>query len=82
MPRDEYFLEGPKNQIRTFCLCAIDCLQFLWREVVNPDQPDPSLFLGSGSFHHQEKNVRKNLISTVLRLLYDFLILKNDVPVL
>jgi hypothetical protein len=30
IPRDENFFEGgPKNQIRTFCMCAIFCLQFL-----------------------------------------------------
>jgi hypothetical protein len=33
----------------------------------------------SGSFHHQEKIVRKALIPTVLRLLFDFLSSKNDV---
>ncbi len=36
---------------------------------------------GSGSFYHQAKIVRKILISTVLRLLYDFLSLKNNVNV-
>jgi hypothetical protein len=34
---------------------------------------------GSGSFYHQAKIVRKTLIPTVLRLLYDFLSMKNDV---
>ncbi len=34
---------------------------------------------GSGSFYHQEKKVRKALISTVLWLLFDFLSSKNDV---
>jgi hypothetical protein len=34
----------------------------------------------SGSFHHQIK-IRKTLISSLLRLLYDFLSLKNDVNV-
>jgi hypothetical protein len=36
---------------------------------------------GSGSFHKQAKKWRKNLIYTVLWLLYDFLFLKNDVNV-
>jgi hypothetical protein len=36
---------------------------------------------GSGSFYHQAKIVRKSLISTALWLLYDFLLLKNDVNV-
>jgi hypothetical protein len=35
----------------------------------------------SGSFCHQAKIVRKNLILSVLWLLYDFLSLKNDVNV-
>jgi hypothetical protein len=47
--------------------------------------PDGSFSLkyGSdfGSFHHQAKIVRKTLIPTVLRLLYDFLSLKNYVHV-
>jgi hypothetical protein len=48
--------------------------------------PDPDTLFrgygsGSGSFHHQAKIVRKTLISNVLRLLYDFLPLKNDVNV-
>ncbi len=47
--------------------------------------PDPdSLVKGtdlSGYFCHQAKLVRKTLILTVLRLLYDFLSLKNDVNV-
>ncbi len=34
---------------------------------------------GSGSFYNQAKIVRKTLVPTVLRLLYDFLSLKNDV---
>jgi hypothetical protein len=43
--------------------------------------PAPDLLgFGSGSFHHQAKIVRKTLISTVLRLLYD-LSLKNDLDV-
>ncbi len=56
--------------------------------VVDPDRypydfglPDPDPFskrFGSGSFYHQAKIGRKNLISTVL---YDFLFLKNDVNV-
>ncbi len=36
---------------------------------------------GSRSFYHQVKILRKTLIPTVLRLLYDFLSLKNDVNV-
>jgi hypothetical protein len=34
---------------------------------------------GSGSFYHQAKIVRKTLLPTVLRLLFDFLSLNNDV---
>ncbi len=37
--------------------------------------------VGSGSFSHQANIVRKTLIPTVLRLIYDFLSLKNDVKV-
>jgi hypothetical protein len=38
---------------------------------------------GSGfrSFYHQAKIVKKTLIPTVLRLLYDFLSMKNDINV-
>jgi hypothetical protein len=36
---------------------------------------------GSGSFYNQAKKVIKTLIPTVLRLLYHFLSLKNDVNV-
>jgi hypothetical protein len=36
---------------------------------------------GSGSFYHYAKIVRKTLIPTFLRLLLDFLTLKNDVNV-
>ena len=36
---------------------------------------------GSGSFYHHAINCRKTLIPTVLRLLFDFLSLKNDVSV-
>ncbi len=36
---------------------------------------------GSGSLYHQTKIVRKTLITTVFRLLYDFLSLKNDINV-
>jgi hypothetical protein len=36
---------------------------------------------GSGSFHQQAKKRRKILISTVLRLLYDFLFLNSAVNV-
>jgi hypothetical protein len=34
----------------------------------NPDSPDPHIFgpVGSGSFHHQAKIVRKTLIPTAL----------------
>jgi hypothetical protein len=35
----------------------------------------------SESFYHQAKIVTKTLIPTFLRLLYDFLLLKNDVNV-
>ncbi len=53
----------------------------------NPDQhvfgPSGSICQrhGSGSFYHQAKIVRKTSIPTVLRLLFDFLSLKNDVNV-
>jgi hypothetical protein len=64
MPQDEYFLEGPKNQIRTFCMCARDCLKF-WRKhccgsgfVFICKDPYPSII--------KQKKVRKPLISTVL----------------
>jgi hypothetical protein len=40
---------------------------------------DPYDLGPAGSFHHQAKIVRKTLISTGLRPLYDFLSLKNDV---
>jgi hypothetical protein len=59
----------------------------------HPEPQDPDVFeppgfasgsviylYGSGSFNQQAKKLRKALISTVLRLLYDFLSLKNDVP--
>jgi hypothetical protein len=36
---------------------------------------------GSGSFYHQSKIIRKTFIPPVLRLLHDFLSLKNDVTV-
>ncbi len=42
------------------------------------------MFLGlpeSGSVYQQTKIVRKTLIPTVMRLLYDFLSLKNDVNI-
>ncbi len=49
----------------------------------NPDPPDPHVFgppgSGSGSFYHQENLVRKTFFSTVLRLLFYFLSLTNDV---
>ncbi len=35
----------------------------------------------SGSFNHEAKIVSKTLIPTVLRLLFDYLSLKNDVNV-
>ncbi len=58
----------------------------------NPDPPDPHVFgppesgstsqrYGSGSFYHQAKLVRKTLIPTALRLVKDFLSLKNVVNV-
>jgi hypothetical protein len=49
----------------------------------DPDPPDPHVFGPpvSGSFYHIAKLVRKTLIPTVLRLLFDFLSLKNDVNV-
>jgi hypothetical protein len=40
--------------------------------LLGPD-PDPSITI------HQSKILRKTLISTALRLLFDFLSLKNDV---
>ncbi len=45
--------------------------------------PDPYVLElpESGSFYHKAKIVRKTLIPIVLRLLYDFLSLKNDVNV-
>ncbi len=48
----------------------------------NPD-PDSHVFgpPSPGSFYHKAKIVRKTLISTVLRLLFDFLSLKNYVSV-
>jgi hypothetical protein len=36
------------------------------------------MFGPPGSFHQQAKKLRKTFISTVLRLLYDFLSLKNN----
>ncbi len=58
--------------------------------VGDPDPSDPYVFgppgsgsfrqrYGSGSFYHPAKIVRNTLIPTVLRLLFDFLSLKNDV---
>jgi hypothetical protein len=47
--------------------------------------PDPDPIVrgsGSGSFYHHARIVKKTLIPTVLRLLYDFSSLKNDVNVL
>jgi|688.fasta_scaffold2182613_1 hypothetical protein len=38
-------------------------------------------FYGSGPFHLKAKNEKKTLISSVLRLLYDCLSLKNDLNV-
>jgi hypothetical protein len=46
-----------------------------WFRILSFDPP------GSGSSHHQEKIVRKLLITTVVRLLYDFLSVKNDIDV-
>jgi hypothetical protein len=60
----------------------------------NPDPPDPHVFgppdsgsisqrygSGSGSFYDQTKIVRKILNPTVLRLLLEFLSLKNNINV-
>jgi hypothetical protein len=48
--------------------------------VEDPDPSDPFFGPpGSGSFYHQAKIIRKTLIPPVLRLLFDFLSLKNDV---
>jgi hypothetical protein len=59
--------------------------------VADPDPPDPHVFgppgsgsisqrygsgSGSGSFYHQAKKIKKTLIPTALRLLFDFLSLK------
>ncbi len=60
--------------------------------VADPDPPDPHVFgppgsgsisqrYGSGSFYHSASKVRKTLISTVLRLIYDFLSLTNEINV-
>jgi hypothetical protein len=48
-----------------------------------PGSESVSQWYGSDtrSFHHQAYTVRKIYISTVLKLLYDFLSLKNDVNV-
>ncbi len=61
---------------------------------MDPDLQDPYVFeppgsgsviifygSGSGSFHQQAKKVRKTLIFTILRLLFDFLSMKTDVNV-
>ncbi len=58
---------------------------------LNPVPSDPYVFgppgsgsirqghgSGSGSFYHHAKIVRKTLIPTILRLLFDYLSLKND----
>ncbi len=61
--------------------------------VGDPDPQSPYVFgppgsrsvsqrYGSESFYHQAKIVRKKLIPTVLRLLYDFLFLRNDANVI
>ncbi len=75
------------------CQYNFDCLKifFLITSVPDPDPSDPFVFGSprsgsgsisqryvSGSFYHQAKIVRKTLIPTVLRLLFDFLSLKND----
>ncbi len=58
----------------------------MFLDLLDPD-PDPLVRYesgsnsGAGSFYHQAKIVRKTLIPTVLRILYHFLSLKNDVIV-
>jgi hypothetical protein len=49
--------------------------------VEDPDPSDPYFFgpPGSETFYHQAKIIRKTLIPPVLRLLFDFLSLKNEV---
>jgi hypothetical protein len=61
-------------------LCISPQVRFLTSldSVADPDVFGP---LGSGSFYHQAKLVRKTLIPTVLWLLYDFFSLKNYVNV-
>jgi hypothetical protein len=64
---------------------------FSYTSVADPDPPDPHVFgppeSGSGSISQRygsgslNKNGKKNHVSTVLRLLFDFLSLKNDVNV-
>jgi hypothetical protein len=56
---------------------------YLFCDKVAPDQLVQATRYGSrsGSFYRQAKMVRKTLIPTVLRLLYDFLSLKTDVKV-
>jgi hypothetical protein len=52
-------------KIKSGLLYVCYSLQFLWRkQCCESGSPDPSLFLGSGSFHHQAKKVRKTLTST------------------
>ncbi len=66
------------SPLSLYSVCRIRINKFLGI----PD-PDPLVRESeSGSSHHQAKIVRKPLISTVLRLLYDFLSVKNDVNVL
>jgi hypothetical protein len=74
----------------------IGCSEFLASSVADPDPSDRYGFgspgsgsrsisqrngSGSGFFYHQAKMVRKTLIPTALRLLFDFLSSKNDVNV-
>ncbi len=62
---------GPSNRIR-------------FRDETDADRKvsgSPVHALGSRSFYNQAKIVRETLIPTVLRLLYEFLSLKNDVNV-
>jgi hypothetical protein len=61
--------------------------EFMATIIADPDVLGPpgsgsvSKMFGSGTFYHQLKIERKTLIPTVLRLLYDFLSLQNDVNV-
>jgi hypothetical protein len=61
-----------------FVLLLSDIAKCLHPVPVETSVVDPIVFgpPRSGSFHHQAKIIRKNLISTLLWLLYDFLSLK------